>query len=289
MGNQQGEVPLPSPHRPHWQLPPGVSRGVWQYAQAEHIAGEYDAYFAQNRLFRFDEQVLARHFDRPGLVVDLGSGTGRTLIPLARRGFRGLAVDLSLPMLRLLGRKAADEHLPIARLRANLVQLDCLRDESADYCTCMFSTLGMIHGRQNRQRVLEHVQRILKPGGLFVLHAHNVWFGLFDSVSRAWLAGQLWCSLLGQGTELGDKFFDYRGIPKMYLHTFSQRELVRAVRRAGFRLKELIPLAVTRQRPLPHAWFFGSLRANGWIVVCEKPPSADRQSPRISQRSRPPH
>jgi SAM-dependent methyltransferase len=228
---------------------------------------------AENRLFRFDEQVLARYFDRPGLVVDLGSGTGRALIPLARRGFRALAVDLSRPMLKLVGRKAAAERLPVARLQANLVQLDCLRDESADYCTCLFSTLGMIRGRKNRQQVLDHARRILKPGGRFVLHAHNVWFGLFDAVSRRWLAGQLWCSLLGADTQLGDKFFDYRGIPKMFLHTFTQRELVRAVRRAGFHLQELIPLAVTRQRPLPHPWFFGSLRANGWIAVCERPAS----------------
>jgi ubiquinone/menaquinone biosynthesis C-methylase UbiE len=263
---------LSTAHRPPWRLPPGVSRGVWQYAQTEHVADQYDEYFAENRLFRFDEQVLARHFDRPGLVVDLGCGTGRTLIPLARRGFRALAVDLSPSMLRIVGRKAAEENLPIARLQANLVQLDCLRDESADYCTCLFSTLGMIRGRENRRRVLGHARRILKPSGLFVLHAHNLWFGLFDSVSRRWLAGQLWCSLLGRGTELGDKFFDYRGIPKMFLHTFTQRELVGDLRSAGFRLEELIPLAVTRQRPLPHAWFFGSLRANGWIAVCERPP-----------------
>ncbi len=270
MGNQEGGVPLSTAHRPHGRLPPGVSRGVWQYAQTEHIAEDYDAYFAENRLFRFDEQVLARHFTRPGLVVDLGSGTGRTLIPLARRGFRGLGIDLSRPMLRIVGQKAAEQNLSIARLQANVVELDCLRDESADYCTCLFSTLGMIRGRENRQRVLGHASRILKPGGLFVVHAHNVWFGLFDSVSRRWLAGQLWCSLLGQDTELGDKFFDYRGIPKMFLHTFTRRELVRALRGAAFRLKELIPLAVTRQRPLPHAWFFGRLRANGWIAVCEK-------------------
>lgn len=243
---------------------------MWQYAQTDHIAGTYDECFASNHLFQFDEQVLARHFTAPGLVVDLGCGTGRTLLPLARRGFRTLGVDLSRHMLGIVGRKAAKENLPVARIQANLVELDCLRDDSADYCTCLFSTLGMVRGRQNRQRVLGHARRILKPGGLFVVHVHNLWFGLFDPVSRAWLARQLVRSLFRGHTELGDKFFDYCGIPKMFLHTFTQRELLRALSDAGFRLRELIPLHVSRQRPLRHPWFFGHLRANGWIAVCKK-------------------
>ena len=274
-GNQDEGILLPAAQRPHWRLPPGVSRGAWQYAQTEHIADEYDDYFAHNLLFQFDQQVLARHFATPGLVVDLGCGTGRTLLPLARRGFRGVGVDLSRPMLTIVGRKAAREGLHVARLQANLVQLDCLRDRSADYCTCLFSTLGMIRGREHRGRVLAHARRILKPGGLFVVHVHNVWFGLLDPVSRAWLVRQLLRALVRRDVDLGDKFFDYRGIPKMFLHTFTRRDLVQSLTDAGFRLRELIPLAVTRQSPLRHPWFFGSIRANGWIAVCERPPTAE--------------
>jgi ubiquinone/menaquinone biosynthesis C-methylase UbiE len=261
---------LPTEHQPHWRLPRGVARGVWQYTQAEHVAESYDDYFAHNRLFEFDQQVLARHFTKPGLVVDLGCGTGRTLIPLARRGFRTLGVDLSRHMLRIVGRKANEEDLPIGRVQANLVELDCLGDQSADYATCLFSTLGMIRGRENRRRLLAHAQRILKPGGLFVVHAHNVWFGLLDSVSRRWLARQLVARMFHRDAELGDKFFLYRGIPRMFLHTFTQRELVRALAKAGLRIKELVPLHVSRQRPLRRPWLFGRIRANGWIVVCRK-------------------
>ena len=257
-------------HRPEWQLPQGVTRGVWQYAQAEHIANRYDEYFAGNRLFEFDEQVLARHFGRPGLVVDLGCGTGRALVPLARRGFRGLGVDLSAHMLQVLGKKARQEHLPIGGLQANLIELDCIRDDAVDYCICLFSTLGMIRGRQNRQRVLAHAQRILKPGGLFVLHVHNFWYSLFDPLGRRWVARHLLRSLLDRDVERGDKFFNYRGIPKMFLHTFTRRELVRGLVRTGFRLQELIPLHATRQRPLASPWLLGWLRANGWIAVCRK-------------------
>lgn len=252
------------------QLPPGVPRGVWRYVQAEYIAAEYDEYFAHNRLFEFDEQVLTRYFIRPGLVVDLGCGTGRSLVPLARRGFRTLGVDLSLHMLRIVGQKARLEKLPIQKLRANLVQLDCLRSSSADYCLCLFSTLGMIRGQDNRQRMLAQTWRILKPGGLLVLHVHNLWYSLFDPEDRRRLAPHLLVSLASRKLERGDKFFQYRGIPEMFLHRFTRRELVRVLTTAGFRLTELIPLHATRRRPLPYPWLCGWLRANGWIAVCQK-------------------
>jgi ubiquinone/menaquinone biosynthesis C-methylase UbiE len=241
---------------------------VWQYTRANYIAGNYDEYFALNRLFEFDRQVLARYFRRPGFVVDLGCGTGRTLIDLARRGCSGLGVDLSPAMLRITAEKVRRQELPVRLIRANLVELDCLRSESADYVTCMFSTLGMIQGRENRHRVLTHARRILKPEGLFVVHVHNFWYNLFDPAGRAWLRRHLPAVLFRRPIERGDKYFHYRGVPRMFLHTFTQGELIRELRRAGFHLQELIRLDADRQRPLRCAWWLGSIRANGWIAVC---------------------
>jgi ubiquinone/menaquinone biosynthesis C-methylase UbiE len=247
-----------------------MTRGLWDYAQAEHIAEEYDEFFAFNRLFDFDEAVAARYFTKPGLVADLGCGTGRALVPLVRSGHRGLAVDMSRPMLEVVAEKAREENLPIACLQASLVQLDAIGDATLDYAICLFSTLGMIHGRENRQAVLCHAQRILKPGGLLVLHVHNLWHNLLTSAGRVWLAGNLLKSMVRRDTEPGDKFFDYRGIPNMFLHTFRQGEIVGAIRKAGFSLAEMIPLDAARDAALPRPWLFGRLRANGWIFVCKK-------------------
>lgn len=234
------------------------------------MATEYDHYFAYNQLFEFDEQIIARHFTAPGLVADFGCGTGRALIPLARRGFRTLGIDLSDHMLRVVQEKAEIDRLNVMRLRVNLVELDCLRNETIDYGICLFSTLGMIRGRQNRRQFLKHVHRVLRPGGLFVLHVHNYWFNLFDRLGRRWIVRNTIETVTNREIERGDKFFDYRGVPKMFLHTFPRRELVRELQRAGFRIREVVPLNLERTRRLPHAWFFGSLRANGWIAVVEK-------------------
>lgn len=251
-------------------MPGGITLGLWQYAHADHIAYDYDAYFAQNSLFDFDEAVLAKHFSRPGLLVDLGCGTGRLLVPFARRGFRGLAIDLSMPMLDVVGQKAREERLPIDRLRANMTELGCLRDAIAHYCICMFSTLGMIRGRQNRLRALGHARRILKPGGKFVLHVHNRWYNLFDPQGRVWVFNNFFASHFSRDQEPGDKFFDYRGIPNMFLHVFTHHELKADLTAAGFRIVELIALDTQRRHALRMPWLFGRLRANGWIVVCAR-------------------
>ena len=253
---------------PHWRLPQGVSQGLWDYFRAPHIAHDYDRYFAANSLFEFDEEVLRRHFTKPGLIVDLGAGTGRLLVAFARRGFRGLAVDLSPHMLEVVGGKAADENLPIDRLLANFVELDCIRTASVDYCICMFSTLGMIRGSANRLRVLQHARRILQPDGQFVFHVHNRWYNLLQEQGRWWLVTNFFGWLAGRPVEPGDKFFEYRGVPGMYLHVFTLGELKRLVRAAAFELVELVALDTERRHALRFPWLFGRLRANGWILVC---------------------
>ncbi|MCO6458817.1 MAG: class I SAM-dependent methyltransferase [Pirellulaceae bacterium] len=238
-----------------------------------HIADDYDNYFAGHRLFDFDEQVLLRslaaHGGCPGQwVADLGCGTGRALVRVTQAGYRGLAIDLSQAMLRIVRRKAQDADLPIRGLRANLVELDGLADASVDHACSLFSTLGMIRGRENRRQLLRHVRRIVRPGGAFVLHVHNLWFNLYDPGGVAWVAGSLARSWLSRDFELGDRVFPYRGVSQMFLHVFRRGELSRDLRRCGFARQQWIPLDPRRHQQLAWSWLAGRYRANGWIIVC---------------------
>ena len=265
---------MPSEHAappPSWKLPEGVPRGVWEYAHRPQIADDYDEEFAANTLFEFDEQLLLDSFPKPGTFVDLGCGTGRASLMLARRGFRAIGVDLSLRFLRIVGEKAAIAGPPIDRVQANLLELGCLADASVDYAACLFSTLGMIRGRANRDRALGHVRRILKPGGMFVVHVHNRWRNLFDPQGRRWLVRNLLWERSRGTLEAGDKFFPYRGIRDMYLHVYTRPEFVGDLRRAGFQVERLVALDTARRHALRFPWLLGRIRANGWIAICRNP------------------
>ncbi len=85
---------------PDWRLPPGVSRGLWDYLHDRSVARNYDQNLAGSSLFAVDQRFAEQFFDRPGRLIDLGCGTGRLLIPFARRGCWVLGVDLSEEMLR---------------------------------------------------------------------------------------------------------------------------------------------------------------------------------------------
>jgi SAM-dependent methyltransferase len=260
---------MPDHDRPRWQLPRGVSRATWDYVHHQGIADDYDAYFASNSLFEHDERVLAEYFQPRGIVADLGCGTGRALVPLVRAGHKGLAVDLSAHMLRIVREKAELEGLPITCVLANLVELDCLADESVDHAMCLFSTLGMIRGRANRKQALAHIRRILKPGGRFVLHVHNYWYNLRDPVGPFWLLKNLVTAPLSRDVEVGDKWYPYRGLPSMFLHVFRWRELAADLRCAGFTILKRTPLDTPRREALAYPWLLEWCRANGWIVVCD--------------------
>lgn len=267
---------MSGPTRPaaHWQLPPGITRGLWEYAHNAAIADDYDDYFAQNSLFDFDEPLAIRAFQKrspQGMVADLGCGTGRALVTACQFGYRGLAIDLSQGMLDIVAEKARLGGFPIRCLRANFVELDGLADSSLEHAMCLFSTLGMIRGRASRMQALKHVHRIVKPGGGFVLHVHNFWFNLYDPHGCRWVAGSLLRSFWDRDFEAGDKFFSYRGVPNMFLHVFRRGEIVRDLKEAGFQVDEIVPLASERNRAIRFRRLFPSLRANGWVVICTRP------------------
>lgn len=243
--------------------------------RTETVAQDYDNYFRDHQLFRFDEQFVADRLARYGArhgqwIADLGCGTGRILVTLAQQGYRGLAIDLSAEMLAVVRQKAVRSELDIACLQANLVELDGLATAAVDHAVSLFSTLGMIRGRANRLRALQHVWRCLKPAGLCILHVHNFWFNLYDPGGPRWLVTNACRSLYDAQVERGDRYYPYRGVANMFLHVFTQREIRDLLQAAQFAVLEMLPLDAQLRGPLSRATWFSSLRASGWMVVARR-------------------
>jgi ubiquinone/menaquinone biosynthesis C-methylase UbiE len=250
---------------PSWKLPAGVNASLWEYAHAEWLAESEEGDFLDHPLCREDVRQVTQRFREPGSLIDLGSGVGRMSLHFARLGFRVTAVELSHAMLAKLGERASEEGLSIDRVEANLCRLSCFPDGGFDYALSMFSTLGMIRGRDARRRALAETARILKPGGRLALHAHNLWLNLWLPQGRPWLLEQAWKALLRR-PDVGDRYMTYRGIPRMEVHLYRWAELRRELREAGFRIDEVLPIDMVSAQPISCPWMLPGLRAGGWLV-----------------------
>lgn len=235
---------------PHWRRPVGVAEGTWDYVNERSIADHYDAFVADTPLCQLDQSVLRDIFPGsdascPQTILDLGCGSGRSAIPLAERGYCVVAIDLSQFMLEVLARKATSlGEGRVLPLRANLVELDSLADQCADHAICLFSTLGMIQGREHRRTMLRHVARAVRPGGQFLIHVHHRWAALREYHGARALLRSWWCSRRDRAFEFGDTTYAYRGLEGMFMHRFSKRELLRDLTSSGWQIAAVWPVSI---------------------------------------------
>lgn len=259
------------PPPPHWQMPPGVNRGLWDYLHDPGVARNYDASLAGASLPDVDLRFMGEHCARPSRLLDLGCGTGRLLVPFARRGYTVLGVDLSAEMLAVAREKAAAAGAGVHLMRANLTELDGLRDQTFDYAACLFSTLGMVLGATHRRRVVAHAFRLLRPRGCFVLHVHNRWFNVWNGPGRTWLFWDWWARRMGRA-EGGDRVMPvHQGVAGLTLHLFTRDEAVRLLVDAGFLIREVQPVSLRPDGRLPWPWWLGGLRAYGYLIAAVRP------------------
>jgi len=274
-----------------WLIPPGVSKGNWDYVRAKQIASGYDEFLYSDPLTKVDWQIIDRYLPtvenmeptEAPIVADFGCGTGRILSALLDCGYRGIGIDLSLPMLREFGNKTNEnssgkeegvlrsaQHRSgkLILVNANLVELDGLKDDSVDHAVCMFSTLGMIKGAKHRAAFLAHVRRILKPGGQLFIHAHNVWYQLRHPGGVAWAFKNGWAHLTRKA-EFGDRSANYRGLTNMFIHSFRKSEFKKTLQHNGFKKQNWFGVSPGNPNPIEKLPFASSLRLVGWIVVCE--------------------
>lgn len=140
-------------------------------------AADYDSNeFTHNTLAEIDFILEHLKIAPASRILDVGCGTGRHSVQLAKHGFTITGIDLSEGMLAIARQRAQDNHASVEFIRADATRWS--GDENYDVALCLcegaFSLLNpsddpFDHDRQ----ILTNIYHSLKPGGSFLLTCLN--------------------------------------------------------------------------------------------------------------------
>ena len=147
----------------------GPYPGRGQAAELETLARYYDL---RHGAYEDDVAFYRELAEGGGVVLELGCGTGRLLLPLAEEGAAVLGVELSPAMLSRARRRLAGTSLAD---RVQLVRADMRRPacRGASLAILALNTFSHFGDRQDQLQVLEAARTCLLPGGRLVLDLPN--------------------------------------------------------------------------------------------------------------------
>jgi SAM-dependent methyltransferase len=122
------------------------------------------------------ERYLELGRTHPGPVLEIGCGTGRIAIPLARAGHAVTGVDISAAMLERCRTKLdreGDETRARVRLEMQDARLLECRGQTFSLVLLPFNTLMLFATRRDQQQVLARAAAVLDTGGRLAVDVVN--------------------------------------------------------------------------------------------------------------------
>jgi 2-polyprenyl-3-methyl-5-hydroxy-6-metoxy-1,4-benzoquinol methylase len=144
-----------------------TKKAGWERFFDGHAPVYMENSFTQNTMNEVDFLVRELRLKRGAAILDVGCGTGRHAVELARRGFAVTGVDLSEGMLDQARRHAARAGVEVTLIHANAARMRLGRQFDAVICLCegAFGLLGQgDDALEQPLAILRRVARALKPG-----------------------------------------------------------------------------------------------------------------------------
>lgn len=162
----------------------------WYEALYENYAHKYDQEcFVQGTLGECDfiEKELAG--DKSLKILDVGCGTGRHAIELAKRGYHVTGIDLSASQLKRAREKAKEQGVEIdfQKQDARNLPFDGVFDLAIMLCEGGFS---LMETDEMNFEILKNATKALKSKGRLIFTTLNGLFPLFHSVNEFYASAQ---------------------------------------------------------------------------------------------------
>jgi SAM-dependent methyltransferase len=121
-----------------------------------------------------------------GTVLDVGCGLGLHVLEFASRGYMGVGLDLSLPMLSRASEEAQSRGLRVNFLHSDMREMSF--EGAFDAVLCLGTTIGYFDDDTNR-KIVERLYRALRPGGVMLLDVVNRDYVIRSQPNLIWFEG----------------------------------------------------------------------------------------------------
>lgn len=219
----------------------------------QNSINEFGSKVTQDRYVKIAEQglwesegiLIKKYFLRGSKVLDVGCGTGRTTIPLYKIGYKIIGIDITPQMIDTARMIAQSKKLNIDYRVGDATDL---KFDDNFFENIIFANNGwaQIPGKQNRQRALNEIYRVLKPGGYFIFTAHRRYYSLYYLLfwAKNWVKYYIFkpLGLKIKEIDFGDLFFDrsykIKGLKqRQFIHITNSEEVEEQIKESGFKLE----------------------------------------------------
>ncbi len=148
----------------------------WKKFFDGHAPRYMENVFTANTVAEVDFIIRELGLSGGDTVLDIGCGTGRHAVELAKRGFKVTGLDLSEGMLAEAEKAAGEAGVHIELIQGDASAFELAPQFDAALCLCegAFGLLGSGDDpAEHDLAILQNIHRSLKPGGKFILTALN--------------------------------------------------------------------------------------------------------------------
>ena len=214
----------------------------WQTFFDHHAPQYMDNIFTKNTLAEVDFLLEELNLPSGSAILDMGCGTGRHSVELARRGYHMTGVDLSAGMLAE-AQKAAQS----AGVQLELVQSDArayISEPRFDAAICLCEgAFGLVGTGEDPDAhdpaILQRIYAALKPGAPFILTALNGLRAIRECTPADVESGKFDPLTLVETLELEIQAAEGLKMVKVKEKKFLPQELKRLCQQAGFQVLHL--------------------------------------------------
>jgi len=232
-----------------------------------------DVYTRNAQIWPSEKKIFNKYFNKPGLILDIGCGAGRTSFELAKRGHQVVGIDLSQAMIDKANKRLLEEQAPIVFKVMDALKLD-FPNRHFDGAIFSFNGIESTPRKQGKLRLLTEVHRVLKPGSYFFFTSHNLWnlnrhFPIhtkqFLKITFAKLA-----HIKIREKEYGERYDDWPYSEVPYLDTKTRKTTTELIRKSGLKLVYFNSQRGIEQNK-PFSMFKDCFGAGNYLFyVCEK-------------------